>query len=107
MPPKKKGEKAPSKKVVEEVKAVDEEIDLGDQLRAQGIVVTYSQDSNKISHRNVRDISVSNITMTYQGSPLIEDAELTLNYGNRYGYLSPYRDSHALQLWFCWSQWLW
>jgi ATP-binding cassette subfamily F protein 2 len=38
-------------------------------------------------HRNVRDISVSNLSVTFHGVPLVEDTELTLNYGNRYGYI--------------------
>ena len=39
-------------------------------------------DSNKIMHKNVRDISVANVTVTYHGTPIIDDADLTLNYGN-------------------------
>ncbi len=74
-----KGAKAP---VVEDIK-VGEEADSGDKLRDEGIICTYAQDSNQIMHRNVRDISVSNLTVTYYGTPIIDDAELTLNYGNR------------------------
>lgn len=58
-----------------------------DMLRKEGIVATYALDSNKIMHRNVRDISVSNLTVTFHGTPIIDDAELTLNYGNRYGFI--------------------
>jgi ATP-binding cassette subfamily F protein 2 len=61
--------------------------ELGDQLLAEGITVTFSNDSNKISHRNVRDISVSNLSLLYHGVPLLEDTEFTLNYGNRYGFI--------------------
>ena len=57
-----------------------------DKLRKEGIVTTYAHSSKKM-HRNVRDISVSNLTVTFHGSPLVEDTELTLNYGNRYGYI--------------------
>ena len=46
-----------------------EDVEPGDMLRSQGIVVTYAQDSNKLTHRNVRDISVSNLTLTYHGTP--------------------------------------
>lgn len=66
---------------------VDEASDTpADQLRRDGIIATYAL-SSKVIHRNVRDISVSNLTITYHGVPLIEEAELTLNYGNRYGYI--------------------
>jgi ATP-binding cassette subfamily F protein 2 len=57
-----------------------------DRLRDEGIVVTFAQSSKKI-HRNQRDISVSNLTMLFHGTPLVEEAELTLNYGNRYGFI--------------------
>ena len=59
---------------------------LADQLIKEGIIVTYALSSKKI-HRNVRDINASNLTMTFNGIPLIEEAELTLNYGNRYGFI--------------------
>ena len=98
MPPKgarppKKGSKAAatkSGKVAdaasdEKVVAVVEETQ-ADKLRKEGIVTTYAHSSKKM-HRNVRDISVSNLTVTFHGSPLVEDTELTLNYGNRYGYI--------------------
>ena len=58
-----------------------------DILRKEGIVATYAMDGNKIMHKNVRDISVSNLTVTFHGTPMIDDAELTLNYGNRYGFI--------------------
>jgi ATP-binding cassette subfamily F protein 2 len=67
---------------------VGEEVEMSaaDKLRAMGIVTTFAQNAKTI-HRNVRDIMVSNLTVTFQGAPLVEDAELALNYGNRYGYI--------------------
>lgn len=64
----------------------DAEMTPADKLRAMGIVTTFAQNAKTI-HRNVRDIMVSNLTVTFQGAPLIEEAELSLNYGNRYGYI--------------------
>ena len=58
-----------------------------DILRKEGVIATYALDSNKIMHKNVRDISVANVTVTYHGTPIIDDADLTLNYGNRYGFI--------------------
>lgn len=58
-----------------------------DALRRQGVIVTFSQNADRRQHANARDISVENLTMTYHGTPLIEEAELSLNYGNRYGFL--------------------
>eukprot|EP01036_Dinobryon_divergens_P030673 gene30673-39951_t len=57
-----------------------------DRLRREGVVATYALNSKKI-HRNVRDISVTNLTVTFHGTPIIEEADLFLNYGNRYGYI--------------------
>jgi ATP-binding cassette subfamily F protein 2 len=57
-----------------------------DLLRKEGVVCTYALTNKKI-HRNVRDINVTNLTVTFHGHPLVEEAELTLNYGNRYGFL--------------------
>jgi len=30
---------------------------------------------------------VTNLTVTFHGTPIIEEADLFLNYGNRYGYI--------------------
>lgn len=68
-------------------------------------MATYALNAKKI-HRNVRDISgfialivvmkistywknstVTNLTVTFHGTPIIEEADLFLNYGNRYGYI--------------------
>ena len=57
-----------------------------DSLRREGVVCTFALNSKKL-HRNVRDVSVSNLTVTFHGVPLVEEAELTLNYGNRYGFI--------------------
>ena len=56
-----------------------------DLLRARGIIVTY-EESGK-GHAHDRDINVNAVTMTYHGSPLIEESNLSLNYGNRYGFI--------------------
>ena len=88
MPAKRKPETKPSKAAGGK-KAVDEKVleeTPADKLRAEGLIATYAAQSKKV-HRNVRDIAVSNLTVTYHGTPLIEEAELTLNYGNRYGYI--------------------
>jgi len=63
-----------------------QEITPADRLRQDGIIATFAMNAKKI-HRNVRDISASNLTVLYHGTPIIEEAELSLNYGNRYGYI--------------------
>jgi ATP-binding cassette subfamily F protein 2 len=91
--PPKKGAKGSTKatkgeKDVEPVVASTEPVEqsAADKLRSIGVITTFAQNA-KTMHRNVRDVSVSNLTVTFHGVPLIEDAELTLNYGNRYGYI--------------------
>lgn len=88
MGPKKKTEKPvkASAKISSSAAAEEAEESLADMLRKDGIVTTFALNSKKI-HRNVRDINVTNLTVTFHGSPIIEEAELTLNYGNRYGFL--------------------
>ena len=58
-----------------------------DRLRRQGVIITFALNADRRQHANARDIAVENLTMTYHGSPLIEEAEFSLNYGNRYGFL--------------------
>lgn len=90
MPAKKKTEKQPpissktGKKGDDHAADVDES--LADKIRREGIVTTFALNSKKM-HRNVRDISVSNLTILLHGNPLVEEAELSLNYGNRYGLI--------------------
>lgn len=90
MPPKKKldKEKTAGKAKSE---AVNSSLPLtpADVLINEGIVTTFALSSKK-AHRNVRDINVSNLTVTFHGTALIEEAELSLNYGNRYGYIGNY-----------------
>lgn len=86
MPAKKKVEKKPAKAAATE-ETVDGDLPASaDQLRKEGIITTFAM-SNKTIHRNVRDINVTHLTVTFHGSPILEEAELTLNYGNRYGYI--------------------
>jgi ATP-binding cassette, subfamily F, member 2 len=57
-------------------------------LNQNHIVVTYEAKRGKIQ-ANTRDINVSGVTVTFHGKPLIEDTELVINYGNRYGFIGP------------------
>jgi ATP-binding cassette subfamily F protein 2 len=90
MPAKRRPDTKPTKggkKGKEEVEVPNDQKETpADKLRKDGLIATYALNSKKV-HRNVRDIAVSNLTVTYHGVPLVEEAELTLNYGNRYGYI--------------------
>jgi len=59
-----------------------------DNLTAQDIIVTYEAKKGKL-HENTRDINVSGVTVTFHSRPLIEDTEVVINFGNRYGLIGP------------------
>lgn len=58
-----------------------------EKLSQEHIIVTY--ESKKGIHANTRDINVGGVTVTFHGKPLIEDTEIVINYGNRYGLIGP------------------
>jgi len=59
-----------------------------EKLLQDNIVVTYEEKKGNL-HANTRDIIVSGVTVTFHGKPLIEDTDIQINYGNRYGFLGP------------------
>ncbi len=58
-----------------------------EKLSQEHIIVTY--ENKKGMHANARDINVGGVTVTFHGKPLIEDTEIIINYGNRYGFIGP------------------
>jgi len=59
-----------------------------EELSRQEIVVTYEAKKGKM-HANTRDINVSGVSVAFHGRLLIEETTLTINYGNRYGFIGP------------------
>jgi len=59
-----------------------------ENLSNEQIVVTYESRKTKM-HANARNINVSGVTVTFHGKPLIEETNLVINYGNRYGFIGP------------------
>lgn len=59
-----------------------------DKLAEDNIVVTHEV-SKRSLHANTRDINVSGVSVHFHGKPLISETELTINYGNRYGFIGP------------------
>ncbi|GFH58749.1 ATP-binding cassette, subfamily F, member 2 [Chaetoceros tenuissimus] len=59
-----------------------------DNLSKNDINVTYEAKSGKL-HANTKDINVGGVTVTFHGKPLIEETEVVINYGNRYGFIGP------------------
>lgn len=62
--------------------------DLEAEAEHLGIVTTFAASSKKL-HANTRDINVPQVSVQFHGKYLIEDTDVVLNYGNRYGFLGP------------------
>ena len=59
-----------------------------EKLSQDQIAVTYESKKGSL-HANTRDINVSGVTVTFHGKPLIEETQIVINYGNRYGFIGP------------------
>eukprot|EP00635_Sarcinochrysidales_sp_CCMP3193_P004984 CAMPEP_0118916000 /NCGR_PEP_ID=MMETSP1166-20130328/16093_1 /TAXON_ID=1104430 /ORGANISM="Chrysoreinhardia sp, Strain CCMP3193" /LENGTH=784 /DNA_ID=CAMNT_0006855787 /DNA_START=35 /DNA_END=2385 /DNA_ORIENTATION=+ len=68
------------------VSRADPEGQAADDLAASGIIATFAAPALK-RHRNAKDISVSNLAVAFHGHTLISESELTLNWGNKYGFV--------------------
>ncbi|KAL3906371.1 MAG: hypothetical protein SGILL_009297 [Bacillariaceae sp.] len=59
-----------------------------EQLSQDNIIVTYEARKGAL-HKNARNVNVSGVTVTFHGKPLVEETDLVINYGNRYGFIGP------------------
>lgn len=59
-----------------------------DNLAKNDIVVTYESKRGAL-HANTRDINVSGVTVAFHGKHLVEETDIVINYGNRYGLIGP------------------
>ena len=59
-----------------------------EELSRQNIVVTYEQRKGNL-HANTRDINVSGVNVAFHGKLLVEETDVIINYGNRYGFIGP------------------
>ena len=66
--------------------AVDDGVDhaQADRLAAGGTICTYAASRKGVDARN-RDINVSNFTLQHMGQVLLDETDIVLNHGNRYG----------------------
>jgi len=64
-----------------------QEVALERLSRAQ-ISVNYEARKTKLDPRS-RDVNVSGVTVNFHSKPFIEDTDLVINYGNRYGFVGP------------------
>lgn len=70
------------------VAAADDGIDhdASDALAAAGTICTFSASRKGVDAR-ARDINVTNFTLQHMGSLLLDETEIVLNHGNRYGLI--------------------
>ena len=59
-----------------------------EQLSRDEIVVTYEAKKGAL-HANSRDVNVGGVTVAFHGKHLIEETNIVINYGNRYGLIGP------------------
>lgn len=59
-----------------------------EELSRQNIVVTYENRKGNL-HANTRDINVGGVSVAFHGKLLIEETDVVINYGNRYGFIGP------------------
>ena len=59
-----------------------------ENLSKQNIVVTYENRKGNL-HANTRDINVGGVSVAFHGKMLIEETDVVINYGNRYGFIGP------------------
>ena len=57
-----------------------------DILAENGTVCTYAQSKGGVDSRS-KDINVQNFTMLHKGAVMLDESEIVLNYGNRYGLI--------------------
>ncbi|KAJ8514174.1 hypothetical protein ON010_g18711 [Phytophthora cinnamomi] len=86
-----KGKKESRKKAAEEKAAAEkaealENMSLADRLAEEGIIATCSHNVRSV-HKNFKDINVLNFSITYFGKVLMEECDISLNYGRRYGLI--------------------
>jgi ATP-binding cassette subfamily F protein 2 len=60
-----------------------------DDLAKNNIIVNYEAKSSKL-HANAKDINIGGVSVTFHGKPILEDTEIVINYGNRYGKYFPH-----------------
>lgn len=61
--------------------------DAADALAAAGTICTFSRSRKGVDAR-ARDINVSNFTLQHMGAVLLDETEIILNHGNRYGLIA-------------------
>ncbi len=59
-----------------------------ENLSKQEIVVTYENRKGNL-HANTRDINVGGVSVAFHGKLLLEETDVIINYGNRYGFIGP------------------
>ena len=57
-----------------------------DQLASEGTICTFATSKKGVDSRS-RDINVQNFTLQHMGEVMLDETEIVLNHGNRYGLI--------------------
>lgn len=60
-----------------------------ENLSNDNINVIYESRKEKLAD-TTKDINVGGVTVNFHGKPLIEETEIVINYGNRYGFIGEF-----------------
>jgi len=71
----------------DKARGADYEETAEDRLLERGIVATFVQNKVRKTDTGTRDINIQGVTVMFQGKILIEESEVVMNYGQRYGFI--------------------
>lgn len=72
-----------------------------DKLAADGTICTFATSRKGVDARS-RDINVQNFTLQHKGAVMLDETEILLNHGNRYGLIGRNGCGKVCTSIFCW-----
>lgn len=66
--------------------AEEQKSEAAEQLAQEGTIVTFSASRKGVDARS-RDVNIQNVTLLHKGVVMLDETEIVLNHGNRYGLI--------------------
>jgi ATP-binding cassette subfamily F protein 2 len=66
--------------------AEEQRSEAAEQLAQEGTIVTFSASRKGVDARS-RDVNIQNVTLLHKGLVMLDETEIVLNHGNRYGLI--------------------
>jgi ATP-binding cassette subfamily F protein 2 len=66
--------------------AEEQRSEAAEQLAQEGTIVTFSASRKGVDARS-RDVNIQNVTLLHKGVVMLDETEIVLNHGNRYGLI--------------------